>query len=301
MPVGLSPTPARVDTVDMWLWIGLVWMALALAGVLLHHRVRSTEPSYPPEVGSFMLRLESELAVAHPGVDFLGMLPDRFACLLAIDGQETPVSLHEAFRHAEAFPDAFAQVVNQLVEDIREVGLERAGDLDFGDAFQLLMPQVRSRDWLRQHGTFGDSGLVHTALNEELVTVYVLDDDSSMLFVCRAHLKQWGKSVADLHHIALGNLESLGSEGLADAAAEAVLLQSGDGFDASRVLLLQDQDGLLVSVPDRDVLWAAPEQGQDVEALIDKTADLAERATHPVSEKLFRITGGQLQTVQAQE
>ena len=93
----------------------------------------------------------------------------------------------------------------------------------------------------------------------------------------------------------------IGPQGLADAAAEAVLLQSGDGFDASRVLLLQDQDGLLVSVPDRDVLWAAPEQGQDVEALIDKTADLAERATHPVSEKLFRITGGQLQTVQAQE
>ena len=78
---------------------------------------------------------------------------------------------------------------------LRDVGLDRSDELEFGAAAPLLMPQVRSREWLIAQGTFGDSGLIHTALNEDLVVVYVVDDESSMLFVCRAHLKRWGRSV----------------------------------------------------------------------------------------------------------
>lgn len=283
----------------MWLWVGLGWVGLALVGAALHHRLRTRSTRYPPEVACFVLRLENELDIAHPAVRFLGMLPDRFACLLSVDGQETPVGLHEAFRHAEAFPEGFSQMVAQLVEDVRDVGLERSDELEFSAAAQLLMPQVRSREWLVEQGTFGDSGLVHSVLNEDLVTVYVVDDESSMLFLCRAHLKRWGRSVEDVHQLALANLTKLGSHGLNEAAVDAVLMQSGDGFDAARVLLLQDQDGLLVAVPDRDILWAAPEHGQDVDALIGTTASIAERASHPVSGKLFRISDGRIEPVRS--
>ena len=282
----------------MWMWVGLVWVAAALTLVAMHHRLRSRSRCYPPEVSSFMFGLESELVAAHPEVHFLGMLPDRFACLLSVDCQETPVGLHDAFRNFDAHPESLPQIVAQLVEDIREVGLDRADELEFGAVTQRLMPQVRSREWLEAQGKFGESGLVHTELNADLVTVYVVDDESSMVFVCRAHLKRWGRSVEDVHHLALANLSSLGSQGLQAASAEAVLLQSGDGFDASRILLLQGQDGLLVSVPDRDILWAGPEAGQDMNALIGMTASLAERASHPVSEKLFRVSGGRFESVQ---
>lgn len=263
------------------------------------HRLRQRSPRYPPEVAGFVLQLENELIAAHPQVHFLGMLPDRFACLLSVDGQETPVGLYEAFRHAEAFPEAFPRMVGQLVDDIREMGLDRADDLEFSTAAQLLMPQVRSRAWLEEQGTFGDSGLVHTALNDELVTVYVVDDTSCMVFLCRAHLKRWQKSAEDLHNLALANLARLGRNGIDEASAEAVLLQSGDGFDASRVLLMGEKDGLLVAVPDRDTLWAAPEEGQNIEALMSATQDLADRAPHPVSGKLFRVRDGRLEPVEA--
>ncbi|MCK5940868.1 MAG: DUF1444 family protein [Planctomycetes bacterium] len=272
---------------------------LALGGAVLHHRLRQRSSRYPPEVAAFVLELENELTAAHPRVRFLGMLPDRFACLLSVDGQETPVGLHDAFRHAEAFPEAFPRMVAQLVEDIREVGLDRADDLDFATAAELLMPQVRSRSWLDEQGTFGDSGLVYTALNDDLATVYVVDDRSCMVFVCRAHLERWQKSAADLHNLALANLAALGRNGLDEASAEAVLLQSGDGFDASRVLLLEQREGLLVAVPDRDTLWAAPEEGQNLEALMSATEDLADRAPHPVSGKVFRVRDGRLEPVEA--
>lgn len=282
----------------MWLWLGVGWCVLALAGVVVHHRLRQKSSRYPPEVAAFVLQLENELQAAHTDVEFLGMLPDRFACLMRVDGQETPVGLYEAFRHAEAFPESFSRMVAQLVDDIREVGLDRADELEFATASQLLMPQVRSKEWLDAQGTFGDSGLVHTPINDQLVTVYVVDDSSCMVFLCRAHLKRWQKDVRDLHNLALANLARLGKNGLAEASAEAVLLQSGDGFDASRVLLLEQQEGLLVAVPDRDTLWAGPEDGQNLEQLMSVTEQIADRSPHPVSSHLFRVKDGRLEPVQ---
>jgi uncharacterized protein YtpQ (UPF0354 family) len=285
------------DSLPMWLWGSLAWCFVALGGVALHHRLRTRSSRYPPEVAAFVLQLENELAAHHPGVAFLGMLPDRFACLMNVDGQETPVGLYEAFRHAEAFPGNFPSLVARLVEDIREVGLDRADDLEFATAAQLLMPQVRSAAWLQQQGTFGDSGLVHTAINEQLVTVYVVDDASCMVFLCRAHLKRWQKATHDVHNLALANLARLGRNGIDHAAAEAVLLQSGDGFDASRLLLLDQVEGLLVAVPDRDTLWVGPEAGQNIEQLMAVTEQIADRSNYPVSAQLFRVSDGRLEPV----
>jgi uncharacterized protein YtpQ (UPF0354 family) len=282
----------------MWVWIGIGWCVLALTGVVLHHRFRSRSSRYTPEVAAFVLQLEGELAVAHPGVQFLGMLPDRFACLMSVDGQETPVGLYDIFRHVEAFPESLARMVAQLVGDIRDVGLDCADELDFSTASQLLMPQVRSKEWLDQQGTFGDSGLVYTRINDQLVTVYVVDDLNCMVFLCRAHLKRWQKRVQDLHNLALSNLERLGRHGIDDISAEAVLLQSGDGFDASRLLLIDQQEGVLVAVPERDTLWAGPEEGQNLGQLMSFTEQISNRSQYPVSSLLFRVKDGCLEPVQ---
>jgi uncharacterized protein YtpQ (UPF0354 family) len=283
----------------MWLWAFVGWCAVAAVVVLLHRRFRALQPSWTPEVAAFLVRLETELSRARPQVEFAGMLPGQFACLLRLQGQETPVSLHEAYRHAQAFPDAFPRMVERLVRDIREVGLDRVDDLDFAAAAPLLLPQVRSRAWLDEHGCFGDSGLAHTRLNDELVVVYVIDDPHCMVFVCRAHLQRWRKSELDLHNLALANLARLGNAGLdkVGAAAEPLLLQSGDGYDAARVLLLDQVDGLLVAIPDRDVLWVGNEKGQDLAELMATTEEIARTAAHPVSSHLWRVRAGQLEPV----
>lgn len=281
----------------MWLWAVLAWTVVAVCAAVVHHRVRSRATRYPPEVAAFVLQLENELIAAHPGVKFLGLLPDRFACLLSVDGQETPVGLYEAWQHAEAFPEGFSRMVAQLVCDIREIGLDRADSLEFGTAAPMLMPQVRSRQWLAEQGTFGPSGIVYTALNDELVAVYVVDDDSCMVFVCREHLRRWRQDVPAIHNLALRNLRRLGTDGLRNVEREAVLLQSGDGFDASRLLLLDQQEGLLVAVPDRDTLWVGPEQGQNLEQLMATAEQIADGAPHPVSRRVFRVTGGRIESV----
>lgn len=247
-----------------------------------------------------MLRFETELAATHPGIRYLGLLPDRFACLLQVDQQETVVGLHEAFRRAEAFPSQFREMVAQLVADVREIGLDRIDDIDFAAAAPHLMPQVRSRAWLQQQGCFGDSGLLFRSLNDDLVTVYVIDDAQSMVFVCRAHLRRWRKQEDDVHNLALANLARLGPPApRGNVADQPLLLQSGDGFDAARVLLLESAEGLLVAVPDRDTLWVGSAAGQQLEQLMAATEAIAESSPHPVSERVFRVTDGQLAALPA--
>jgi uncharacterized protein YtpQ (UPF0354 family) len=266
----------------------------------LHHRLRRATDRHPPEIAAFLLQFETELAAAHPNVTYLGLLPDRFACLLRVDQQETVVGLQTAFRHAEAYPSQFAAMVKRLLGDVREVGLDHLEDIDFAAAAPQLMPQVRTQEWLSQRGTFGDSGLVYRPLSDELVTVYVIDDAQSMVFVCRAHLRRWRKSEDDLHNLAVANLARTGRPQLPAAMAQQpLLLQSGDGFDAARVLLLEPADGLLVALPDRDTLWVGAADGQNLERLMATTEAIADQSLHPVSKRVFRVTDGQLAALPA--
>jgi hypothetical protein len=50
-----------------------------------------------------------------------------------------------------------------------------------------------------------------------------------------------------------------------------------------------------VAMPDRDVLWVAREEGQDLAQLMSVTEAMARSAPHPVSTSVFRVTGGHLE------
>lgn len=284
----------------MWAWLIGGWIVVAGVLAVLHHRLRRTAPGLPAEVEEFLVRLEMELTSRHPDIAYLGLLPGQFTALLRVRGQETMVALHEPWRHAQAFPDAFGAMVDRLVKDIEDIGLDRVGDHDFATVATWILPQIRGREWVEAQGTFGDSGLVHRLLTPELAVVYVIDDPQSMVFVCRAHLQNWRKSESDLHSLALTNLRRLGDLGAQPIGAEPVHLHTGDGYDAARLLLLEDQrDSLLVAIPDRDTLWVAQEEGQDLAALMAATSQQASRSSHPISGELYRLQTGQLQRVSA--
>jgi uncharacterized protein YtpQ (UPF0354 family) len=281
----------------MWLWVVLAWCVVAGTLATIHHRVRRLQPDVQPEVAAFLLRFETALAERHPDVHFLGMLPGRFACLLRVRGQETPVSLHDIYRQVEAWPDSFDGAVASLVRDIVEIGLDRVEDFDFATAAPLLLPQIRSRAWLDEQGRFGDSGLVHRVLNDELVVVYVVDDSHTMVFVCRAHVRLWQRTEADIHQLACANLARRGDGGMRQPAQEPVRLHSGDGYDAARVLLLgheAESEGLLVAIPERDTLWVGTPEGQNLAALMATTEAIAGQSPHPVSARVWQLKDGQL-------
>lgn len=284
----------------MWVWFAAAWCGLSIGLAVLHHRLRRIQPSLPPEVEEFLLQFETQLARG-TDAEYLGLLPGQFACLLRVKGQETPLSLHELYRRYQAFPEAFGEAVQKLLAEIDEVGLDRVDDHEFGGVATALLPQVRSMAWVEAQGRFGDSALAYRKLSEDLATVYVIDDPHTMVFVCRAHLQRWHRSVEDVHQLAVANLRRHdGSEQVAKLTGEQpVLLQTGDGYDAARVLLLSQSEGMLVAIPDRDVLWVGSERNQDLARLMAQAGSMAEAAPHRVSDRLYRVRDGYLETVTA--
>ena len=293
----------------MLFWVLTGWVAAAVGLAWLHHRMRRGQSSLPSEVEEFLVSFEAELA-AFPEVEYLGLLPGQFTGLLRVGGQETPVPLQGIYRQAQAYSDCLGSLLRQLIEEIKEVGLDHLEDHQFGSVAMSILPQVRSRAWLAEQGLFGDGALVHRSLCDELAVVYVIDDEHTMVFVCRAHLKQWGRTSEDLHSLSISNLARLGgSEQLKTMTqSESVLVQTGDGYDAARVLLLEDFDGMLVAMPDRDTLWigqdpateaSAKRPARRLMALSAAAETMARSSPHPVSEQVFRVRGGTLEPINA--
>lgn len=284
----------------MWTWIATAWLAAAGVALYAHARLRRGLVAVPPHDAAFLLRFENELARCHREVGFLGLLPDRLACLLCVDGQETVVSLHGLRQFADAPGDEFTRRVATLLGEVRDVGLHRVDGLggDFTDACRNLLPQVRTRAWLEEHGAFGDSGLVHRPLADGLVVVYVIEDGADLVFVCRRHLQRWRRSESDLYSLACANLAATGEPMPAALPDEGLLLRSGDGFDAARVLLLLDAAiELVVALPDRDTLFVGDPQRIDVGRVGSAVAAVAANAPHPVSDSLYRLSDGRLEPV----
>lgn len=287
-------------------WIMATWVGVAVlgAGIFSVVRRRYKPVTIPREVQEFVQQLEVEMQ-EHPQVQLCGMVPGRFAAVFSLRGQEIPASLHHLFRRCTAFPERFKENLARFLDELEQDGVDHPSDHTFAEAAQHLLPQIRHRDWVSLHGgAFGDSSLVHRPLADDLVVCYVIDEPWCMTFVCRAHLRQWNRTEEDLYHLATRNLTTLaGGEVPLPEEGEQVLLRTGDGFDAARVLLLDpDQvEGLLVAIPERDLLWMGAQESSDAELtnLMSLNEEQVEQSHHPISQQVYRMTDGQLVPVGA--
>lgn len=279
----------------MLLWILAGWSALSLAGAALFCWLRRrARPSGPlAELAGFLDHLGEEIQHQHPDAMLKGVAPERDCLVLAIRGQETLVPLQPVWRLYRTYPFALSQLVARLLEQLESEVLEQPEHHRFLEVFDALMPQVRSTDWLRTNGgSFGDGGLVHRKLTEDLVACYVVDDESTMVFVTRAHLKQWCKSPEDIHQIALQNLKRRTIAAGERKSGESFVVQQGDGFDAARVLLLDQEAvlGAVVALPDRDHLWVGTTESDQLPQLMALAREQNAASGHPVSAHLYRVT-----------
>lgn len=288
----------------MLLWIGLGWLGLGIVTAATFHviRRRYRPVSLPPEVRRFLQSVEEEIRAHHPEVRVRGMLPGRFTMVLEIHGQDVPVPLHQLFRHASAFPEALPQIVDTLLREIAASGLSRVDEHRLDEVATRILPQVRSAAWVAARApVFGDGALLSRELAEGLRVCYVIDDPWSMVFVCQAHLRQWGIDSEALHRLAMQNLEraSGARPTVPGPADEPLVLRTGDGYDAARVLLLDPEaaEGLLVALPERDTLWVGNEAKASLTSLMQINRAHNEEAAYPVSPTLFRMEAGRLQPV----
>ncbi len=276
-------------------WIVLGWIACAVGLAALHHRLRSRLSGVPGE--PLLLDFARELAANHPEAEFRGVLPQRFSCILAVDGQETVVPLHDLHHAREAGPSAFRAAVGELVGRVRRDHLDRVLHHDFGRVAVHVLPHLRPVRWVAGLAAGGSARLVQRRLTAELAVTYAIEREHDLVFVTEAHLAQWGRSEEDLWNLARTNLAQRSPELLAqlDGLQGVLVCSREDGLDASRALLLLDRaEGMLVAVPDRDTLWVAPASSAGIAHVRNQLATLMEASEHPLSAAVHRVHQGAL-------
>ncbi|MCC9643020.1 hypothetical protein LOC71_12095 [Rhodopirellula sp. JC740] len=192
----------------------------------------------------------------------------------------------------------------------RMLEMVRAADQVLPETWEEAKPRLRVQlcrsdiDALRKAITF--------PFASDITSSVVVDSPHGYAYIRPEDAERWGQSVVDLIEIAKTNLlaDSLDCPmGVVEGPPKFIAIQSGDGYDAARVLLPQIRERLIrelsedseasdgepaaiVGVPNRDFLiaWSAALPTELHEQLARTVAEDSRRQSHPLSEQTFRIT-----------
>jgi uncharacterized protein YtpQ (UPF0354 family) len=140
----------------------------------------------------------------------------------------------------------------------------------------------------------------------DLMIAYVIDEERSFAYINEDHLDRWKVSVEDLHRQAIENLRRRTDDRVTYTAVGAgeqrlFIFNSGDGYDATRLLLsdvladwAREVPGrLVIGVPNRDFLIAFSDANAEVlrGVAAQVQSDAAQRE-YGLTEQLFTLANG---------
>jgi uncharacterized protein YtpQ (UPF0354 family) len=219
------------------------------------------------------------------------------------------VVLDEAFAEYQDDPGRRDEILAEIVADTRRRLETGISETSFADAESELMPVLKPRFEIRQ---FVEEPAA-TSFPAALSIVYAVDAENQFTVVTQPDLRRWGKSLAEIHEVALDNLlqrtnreEKLLCE--PSAGSELCGWASGDGYDATRMVVpelrrqierVYDGDPALYAVPTEGVFVALPlalakREGtqQALRAKVER--DFATAKENPLSPELFVERNGKL-------
>ena len=165
-------------------------------------------------------------------------------------------------------------------------------EVDFRTGAANLLPRIERAPFLRAyHGVSGgEDPLAHRDLGAGLVVVFVRDEGWRFRHVTLGQLAHWDVDLRTLEQGARSNLYHRQAP-----AWDQTRISVGDGYDAARLLLVEDvffhlggEEGISVSVPDADHLLVG--EGATAEA----TEELYAAAQYPLSPRPWRWRRGGL-------
>ena len=134
-----------------------------------------------------------------------------------------------------------------------------------------------------------------------LAVVYTLDAGAFDVIVNGEHLRAWGIAPAELQDAAVRNLStwSASAPWTDEISGERRLVSSdtGDGWDAVRVLELGPHGRILVGLPERHLLVAGslrPNDDEFATLFADFILETSGGADEPIDRRLFELVDGRL-------
>jgi len=240
--------------------------------------------------------------------EILKIVPAKFPLVKLARGDEpfslrvngNVISLENLYRMAILQPEEMKRHIERwMVEIIRasEGTPDRQGTYE--DLKERILPMILPEE----------AGEVHAdTLSEPLIDglriAYAIDSDRTIAYIPKSQFEEWKVSAEDLHNQALDNLVARSETMVASAAQDdegkinLILFQTGDGYDASRLLLptlherLKEHLGspFLAAIPTRDLLLCFREDDETVSRVKEQVAEDYRRMPHQVTDRLLLIT-----------
>jgi hypothetical protein len=239
----------------------------------------------------------------------LKVVPEKFPLVKIARGADafslrvngTVVPLEDLYRRALLQPDDMRQQIERWVVELlraTEGSPDRGGS--FAELKERILPMVLSdRDVAGPHRQTMTEPLV-----PGLQVAYAIDSDRTIAYIPRPQFKAWSIDVEELRETAINNLVARSEAMEAQAAQDEdgrinlILFQSGDGYDASRILLptlherLREHLGspFAAAIPTHDILICFRNDLQTVGRLKAQVEEDYRKMPHQVTDKLFLIT-----------
>ena len=241
--------------------------------------------------------------------EILKLVPEKFPLVRLARGDEPfsmrvnghIVSLENLYRAAVLRPEEMRQQVERWVVELlraTEGTPDRIGT--FEDLKDRILPMVLSD----RTAESGHRQNVTEPLVAGLRLAYAIDSDRSIAYIPIAQFKGWNISREELHETAVHNLvtrsEAMNAQAAQDDSGQInlMLFHSGDGYDASRILLpalherLREYLGspFAAAIPNRDILICFRNDTDTVARVKAQVEEDYRKMPHQVTDKLFLIT-----------
>jgi uncharacterized protein YtpQ (UPF0354 family) len=225
--------------------------------------------------------------------------------LLARDEEQT-ISLEEFYRAYLLKPSQLDAVMKTLVQVVMNEAPADSGQ-DFSEIAERIFPLFKPVELVAEVHERGLPPLVYREFLADLIIVYAISEGARVLYVNEDHLDAWGASASDLHERALANLREHSVDvkytTLGEGEQTLFIYKSGDGYDASRLLLTDTLADLarrlpgrmVIGIPSRDFLIAFSDANPDIlQALAAQIQTDYIGQPNGLTDQLFTLDRGQV-------
>ena len=210
------------------------------------------------------------------------------------------VELNNLYRHLRHKPEEAEAAIEELAEEILQAKRLSEVDLPLEAVATRVLPRICPFDYFR--GRRADQ-MAHQLFINDTVIVYTIDLNGSACPIRTEQMIRWGLKLDKLDRMARANLAAhqpdLELTVFHTDDGSVAALDTGDGYDASRILLsrLHEQvspelgGNFIVAIPTRDVFVAFPKDSdQFIQRIRQRVKTDYQRLPYPITDDLFLVS-----------
>lgn len=261
-----------------------------------------SQPMSPEQFTSYMAR---RLSLFEDQVEVLSWV--ELELRLRIGDRSVLADLEAFYAAYTANPAQIDTIARNFIQSLLGAVPDRS-EQEFTALAERVMPMLKPASLLLTVRESNLPMLAYRPFLADLIIAYVIDEGQSVTYMNEEHLDRWRISEQELHELALENLRQRTHERVRYTVAgegerSLFIFNSGDGYDATRILLSdvlaswarQIPETLVIGIPNRDFLIAFSDADDEILRSIAHQiqADSA-RFEHGLTDQLFTFAAGRI-------